>query len=165
MNGDALLALCNSLDFPMAVVTAFDGREQSGCLVGFHTQCSITPHRWLVCISTANHTYHVAARSEWLVLHLLRADQHALAERFGGLTEDAVAAQEKFASIAWHAGPGGVAVLAGCDWVAGRVLERIELGDHVGHLLDIAEIGMDHPQPATQLGSQHARDIHPGHPA
>jgi flavin reductase (DIM6/NTAB) family NADH-FMN oxidoreductase RutF len=164
MNGDALAQLCASLDFPMAVVTAFDGHEPSGCLVGFHTQCSITPHRWLVCISTANHTYRVAAASEWLVLHLLRDDQHPLAQLFGGVTEDAIAPHEKFEQCAWHPGPGGVPVLAGCDWVAGRVLERIEVGDHVAHVLDITEIGMDHAQ-APQLGSQHARDIHPGHPA
>jgi flavin reductase (DIM6/NTAB) family NADH-FMN oxidoreductase RutF len=163
VNGDALAQLCASLDFPMAVVTAFDGRERSGCLVGFHTQCSIAPHRWLVCISVANHTYRIAQASEWLVVHVLRDDERALAELFGAVTGD-VAPHEKFDRCSWRPGPGGVPVLAGCDWVAGRVLERIEVGDHVAHLLDIAEVGIDHV-PAPQLGSQHVRDIHPGHPA
>lgn len=164
MIGEALAQLCASLDFPMTVVTAFDGHERSGCLVGFHTQCSITPHRWLVCISTANHTYGVAVNSEWLVLHLLRDDQHALAELFGGETEDALAPHEKFDSVTWRPGPGGVPVLAGCDWIAGRVLERVEVGDHVAHVLDILETGMDHVH-APQLGSQRVHDIQPGHPA
>jgi len=44
------------------------------------------------------------------------------------------------------------------------VLERIEAGDHVAHLLDIVEIAMDHA-PAPPLGLQGVRDIHPGHPA
>ena len=84
MSADAFTRTCESLDFPMTVVTAFDGREHSGCLVGFHTQCSIEPRRWLVCISKANHTCGVAERAEWLAVHLLRDDQHALAQFFGG---------------------------------------------------------------------------------
>ena len=60
MSSDALAHLCESLDGPMAIVTAFDGRERSGCLVGFHTQCSIAPSRWIVCISKKNHTYGIA---------------------------------------------------------------------------------------------------------
>jgi len=164
MNAASLARLCTSLDFPMVVVTAFDGCERSGCLVGFHTQCSIEPHRWLVCISTSNHTSGVAGRAEWLAVHFLRNDQHELAQLFGGVTGDAIAPHEKFEACAWQPGPGGTPILAGCDWIAGRVLQRIELGDHVAHLLEITEIGMDHA-PAPQLGSQHARDIDPGHPA
>ena len=60
---DGFLDLTGELDFSMLVVTAFDGRERAGCLVGFSTQCSIDPPRYLVCISTANHTARVAAGS------------------------------------------------------------------------------------------------------
>ena len=48
------------LDIPMFVVTAASGGERSGCLVGFSTQTSIDPPRFLVCISRANHTFGVA---------------------------------------------------------------------------------------------------------
>ena len=165
MNGDALLALCNSLDFPMAVVTAFDGREQSGCrgrfshavqhhaasLAGLHLdrEPHLSRRRALGVARAAS-----AARRSARACGTLRRPDRRCGRGARKICIDRVAR-----------GAGGVAVLAGCDWVAGHVLERIELGDHVGHLLDIAEIGMDHPQPATQLGSQHARDIHPGHPA
>jgi flavin reductase (DIM6/NTAB) family NADH-FMN oxidoreductase RutF len=164
VNADPFARLCQSLDFPMTIVTAFDGHEHSGCLVGFHTQCSIEPRRWLLCISKANHTCGVAARAEWLVAHLLRDDQHELAHLFGGVTADAIAPHEKFERCSWRPGPGGTPVLAGCDWVAGRVLERIDAGDHIAHLIEIAEFREEHA-PAPQLGSASVRDIHPGHPA
>jgi flavin reductase (DIM6/NTAB) family NADH-FMN oxidoreductase RutF len=164
MNGDAFTRLCLSLDFPMGIVTAFDGHHHSGCLVGFHTQCSITPRRWLVCVSKLNHTCGVALRAHWLVLHLLRNDQHALAELFGGVTGDAIEPHEKFDYCAWRPGPHETPILEGCDWIAGRVIERFGGGDHMMFLIDITEHGEEHA-PAPQLGSKAVRDIHPGHPA
>jgi len=162
MSSDSFSSVCGSLDYPMIVVTAFDGRERSGCLAGFHTQCSIDPHRWIVCISKTNHTFGVAGQAEWLVVHLLRDDQHGLAQFFGGVTGDAIAPHEKFEYTAWRTGPGDAPILAGCNWLAGRVLERIDCGDHVAHLLEITDAGEEHA-PAPQLGFHAARDIRPGH--
>ena len=55
------------------------------------------------------------------------------------MTGDSIAPHEKFDYCAWRPGPGGAPILEGCDWLAGRVLERIDGGDHVIHILDIAE--------------------------
>jgi flavin reductase (DIM6/NTAB) family NADH-FMN oxidoreductase RutF len=163
MTGDAFARIVAEQDAPMAIVTAYDGRERSGCLVGFHTQCSIAPPRWLACISTLNHTYRVALAARRLAVHLLRADQHGLARIFGGETGDAIGAAAKFERCAWHPGPDGTPLLDGCDWIAGAILERVDLGDHVGHLLAIDAAGNDHPA-ARPLGFLRARDIRPGHP-
>lgn len=162
MNEDAFTRNCLSLDFPMAVVTAFDGRERSGCLVGFHTQCSIEPRRWLVCISKPNHTSGIAAGAEWLVVHFLRADQHGLAQFFGGVTEDAIAPHDKFEYCDWRPGPGGTPILTGCDWLAGRIVQRVDGGDHVAHVIDVIESAQEHA-PARQLGAMSVRDIQAGH--
>lgn len=35
------------LDYPMLIVTTRSGGELDGCLVGFSTQCSIDPARFL----------------------------------------------------------------------------------------------------------------------
>jgi flavin reductase (DIM6/NTAB) family NADH-FMN oxidoreductase RutF/NAD(P)-dependent dehydrogenase (short-subunit alcohol dehydrogenase family) len=158
----AFTGICTSLDFPMTVVTAFDGRERSGCLVGFHTQCSIEPQRWLVCISKTNHTYGVARDADYLALHFLREDQHELAQLFGGVSEDDIAPHEKFERCAWHAGARGTPIIDGCDYIAGRVLKRTDAGDHVAHVIDVSDAGKHHA-PAPQLGSRAVRDIHPGH--
>jgi flavin reductase (DIM6/NTAB) family NADH-FMN oxidoreductase RutF len=122
-------------------------------------QCSIHPLRWLACISKRNHTYRIACASPTLVVHLLHDDQHALAELFGAETGDAI---DKFRRCSWRAGPDGVPVIDGCDWIAGRVLERFDLGDHVGHLLEVFESGHEHAD-SPQLGFQRVRDISPGH--
>ena len=61
----ALADLAGNLDYPMIIVTATSrSGERSGCLVGFHTQCSIHPPRWAVYLSIENHTYAIALDSE-----------------------------------------------------------------------------------------------------
>lgn len=164
MNHDRLTHLCGTLDAPMIVITTFDGRERSGVLAGFHTQCSIHPQRWLVCISHENHTAGVAARAQRLAVHFLRADQHALADLFGGETADAIGPEQKFARCAWREGTGGVPILDGCDWIAGPILDRRDVGDHTAYVIAVEELGEEHA-PAPQLGSHAVRDIRPGHPA
>jgi flavin reductase (DIM6/NTAB) family NADH-FMN oxidoreductase RutF len=159
MPDDAFAAIVDTLDAPMLVVTARAGGERSGCLVGFGTQCSINPRRWLVCMSKTNHTFGVAAAAQTLVVHFLRADQRDLAELFGSQTEDSV---DKFTRCAWRDGPEGVPILAGCDWIAGHILQRIDLGDHEGQQLEVFDAGHEH-EPAPQLGFQAVRGLRSGH--
>lgn len=155
-------AFIGGLDYPMFVVTAYDGTERGGCLVGFVTQVSIRPPLLLVCISRVNHTFRVAARAELLAVHVLATEDHPIAELFGGRTGDEI---DKFSHVRWHAGPGGVPVLDDLPRrLVGQVLERIPLGDHVGHLLspvteEIAENTTD------ILTLQDTADVEPGHPA
>jgi flavin reductase (DIM6/NTAB) family NADH-FMN oxidoreductase RutF len=151
-----------SFETPMFVVTAFDGRERDGCLVGFATQCSIHPQRFLVCLSVKNRTTRIARNTRTLVVHVLRKDQHHLAEVFGGTTGDDV---DKFASVGWHEGPDAVPVLDGCDWFAGTVIARHDdFGDHEGFVLDIVD-AHDAAGTDEQLGFQEVKDIDAGHPA
>lgn len=153
-------AIATDLDSPMWIVTAGEGQERSGCLVGFATQCSIDPHRWLVCISKANHTAAPAARTDVLVVHLLRAGDRALAVRFGEESGDGV---DKFAGLRWHPGPAGAPVVDGLDWFAGQVLARHDVGDHVAVLLAPFAGACDHHD--RQLGFQAVRDLDAGHAA
>jgi flavin reductase (DIM6/NTAB) family NADH-FMN oxidoreductase RutF len=153
--------IVNSLDPPMQIVTAWDGTERSGCLAGFATQCSMEPRRWLVCISKVNHTFRVVQGARTLIVHHLRADQFELARLFGSETEDQI---DKFARCQWRDGPDGTPILAGCDWIAGRVIANLDAGDHVAFLLDVTAAGHEHPD-APQLGFQAVRNLRPGHPA
>ncbi len=150
------------LDYPMYIVTAVDPGtgERSGCLIGFATQCSIDPYRYLVCISRANHTHRVAAGSPMLAVHVLGPAQHDLAALFGEQTGDEV---DKFARCAWTAGPDGTPLLDACPRrLVGRVLDRFELGDHTGFLLEpVQEAGED--APALMFSAVH--DLEAGHPA
>jgi flavin reductase (DIM6/NTAB) family NADH-FMN oxidoreductase RutF len=149
------------IDYPMYIVTAAAGGERSGCLVGFSTQCSIDPLRFLVCLSDKNRTYRVARHTEILGVHLVPADAQPLARLFGSETTDEV---DKFAHCAWHEGRDGVLILDDCpNWFAGGVLERTTVGDHMSYLLEPVDSGAGHP--GSQFDFHRAKRLDPGHEA
>jgi len=155
-------SLVGELDYPMFIVTtvAADG-ERSGCLIGFATQISISPPRFLVGLSGKNHTYRVAQRAEHLAVHFVPADGEEIAELFGSQTGDEV---DKFAEIDWHEGPEGVPIVERCrNWFVGRILERVDTGDHHSFLLE--PVAAEHGTAGAELSSHRAQRIHPGHPA
>jgi flavin reductase (DIM6/NTAB) family NADH-FMN oxidoreductase RutF len=160
---DTVDSLLMSLDPAVVVVTAADGDERDGCLVGFHSQASIDPLRYGIWLSKANRTYRVAKRASHLGVHLLAEHQHDLAELFGSLTGDDV---DKFAALAVEPGPGGVPLLSAC----GRrlVLRRVDLldddGDHVCMIGEPVE-ATDAAGPFRPLRLSHVADLEPGHPA
>ena len=164
MTTDPFDALMSSHDPAMAVVTTAGDGQIGGCLVGFHGQASIEPHRYAVWLSKANHTYALALRATHLAVHLLADDTggRALASHFGGLTGDEV---DKFAGIEHAPGPGGVPLLAALPnrMVLRRVVLLDDGGDHVcatGEPVDAATTG---PFRALRLAA--VRDLTPGHPA
>lgn len=155
--------LAAELDYSMIVVTtATRAGEREGCLVGFHTQCSIHPLRWAVFLSVENRTYHAALDAEVLAVQFLAADDHDLAELFGSTTGDEI---DKFARCEWTAGPQAVPLLTRCpNRFVGRVLDVFDDGgDHVCFVLE--PITVEHAEPFTPLTFQSTRDIEPGHPA
>jgi flavin reductase (DIM6/NTAB) family NADH-FMN oxidoreductase RutF len=148
------------IDYPMYIVTVAHGSERSGCLIGFATQCSIDPIRFLVCLSDKNRTYRVAQETDALGVHLVPGHADELAELFGSQTGDDV---DKFARCAWREGPEGVPVLADCpNWFAGHVLERLEAGDHQVLLVEPFDFGEGD---VSQLDFHRARRLEPGHEA
>jgi flavin reductase (DIM6/NTAB) family NADH-FMN oxidoreductase RutF len=155
--------LVGSIDYPMLVVTTRSATgENSGCLVGFATQCSIDPAHFLVCLSKKNHTYETAKRADLLVVHVLRDADKEVARQFGEETGDAV---DKFAAVDWTPGPGRVPILSGIDWFAGRIQQRFDCGDHVAHLLAVLPDGRATNADAEQLGYSSAQDLDAAHDA
>jgi flavin reductase (DIM6/NTAB) family NADH-FMN oxidoreductase RutF len=155
--------LVAELEYPMYVVTAAADGERAGCLVGFATQTSIHPPRFLVCISDKNHTLPVAERATVLAVHVLSDEprERELAELFGHETGDQT---DKFERTPWREGPDGVPLLDEIpNRFVGRVAERLPvLGDHVGFLLE--PVGAEHGEHVDELGYQEAKGIEPGHP-
>jgi flavin reductase (DIM6/NTAB) family NADH-FMN oxidoreductase RutF len=158
--GATFNALVGHLEYPMFIVTARAGDEPLGCLVGFATQTSIHPPRFLVCLSHANHTYRRGRDAEFLGVHCVPADAEDLAELFGGQTGDKV---DKFAHCVWHDGHGDVPIIDRCEnWFVGRVLTRVEAGDHDGFLLEPVAASSGDQDDFT---FHRAKTIDPGHPA
>jgi flavin reductase (DIM6/NTAB) family NADH-FMN oxidoreductase RutF len=150
--------LVATLDYPLYIVTAAAQNETAGCLIGFATQCSIHPPRFLACLSKKNRTLEVARRAAVLAVHVIGEKDREIAEIFGGETSDDV---DKFALVSWNY-VHGVPILDDCErWFAGSVLKQIDLGDHVGFLLEPIDAEQD--AASEQLTFQQARDIEPGH--
>lgn len=151
-----------AMDAALLVVTVAVSDERDGCLVGFHSQASIEPRRYVVWLSAANRTCRLADRADYLAVHVLASDQHELAELFGGETGDDI---DKLARTTWEAGPSGVPLLVACPHrFVGRVVERHHSrGDHVGVVL--APIEASGEGPSEPLRLHQASDITPGHPA
>jgi flavin reductase (DIM6/NTAB) family NADH-FMN oxidoreductase RutF len=152
--------LMGTLDHPMLIVTARAAQKRDGCLVGFASQVSIDPLRFLACLSVENRTFRLARRAERLAVHVVPAGAHDLAVLFGGETGDDT---DKLARVAWDDGPAGLPILRRCpDWFTGRVERRIRLGDHVGFLLEPETVSHGR---GGQLGSTEVGDIDAGHEA
>jgi flavin reductase (DIM6/NTAB) family NADH-FMN oxidoreductase RutF len=159
---DAFGALAGDLDYPMFIVTAASGGEADGCLVGFATQCSIDPPRFLACISVTNRTYRIARNADTLAVHVVPEDAEDLVDLFGGETADEV---DKLGQVEWSPGPDGAPMLARCpNRFAGCVLSRVPLGDHVGFVLEPVQV--EHGAPGQRAYPfSRAKRIEPGHPA
>jgi flavin reductase (DIM6/NTAB) family NADH-FMN oxidoreductase RutF len=155
---EAFAKIVAELDYPMVIVTAASGDERAGCLVGFSTQCSIHPARYAVFISKRNRTADVAARAPTLIVHVLGPADEGLARVFGEETGDEVS---KFDQCSWRAGPADAPILDGCNWFAGDVVQRTDVGDHTLYVLDVRPEG--EARVAGQLGFQAVRDLHAGH--
>ena len=153
--------LVAQLDYPMFIATVAAGDELAGCLIGFATQSSIQPPQFLAGISDKNRTHRVAKAATTMAIHLVPEDASELAELFGGETGDEV---NKFERCSWRPGPEGVPLLDDCpNRFVGRIIERLDFGDHTGMLLEpfFAEV----EQHDGQLKFHRAKRIEPGHEA
>jgi flavin reductase (DIM6/NTAB) family NADH-FMN oxidoreductase RutF len=151
------------LDYPMFVVTAVhrETGTRAGCLVGFATQCSLGPDRFLVCVSQNNYTYRVAMHADVLAVHGLDPAQRELATLFGAETGDEV---DKFERCSWRPGPSGVPILTdSARHFVGEVLDRFPLGNHTGFLLKPHDAVGDAARPPLMFSE--VSDLEAGHAA
>ncbi|MBF6331233.1 flavin reductase family protein [Nocardia transvalensis] len=149
-------------DYPVVVVTTEAGGRRAGCLVGFSSQVSIDPPRYLVGLSKTNNTFRVASEADSLAVHLLDSRQLPLARLFGSESGDGV---DKFAHCEWHPGPNGLPILAATPaWFTGKIKHRHDFGDHVGIVLEPITGKLRGNNP-TALRYSAVAHLTPGHPA
>lgn len=157
---EKLVALLN---YPMFVVTTAADGASAGCLVGFASQTSIHPPRFLVGLSTKNHTFRVAADASHLAVHVFDRNHLGVAELFGSQTGDTV---NKFDRCNWHPGPAQMPILDdAAAWFVGKILDRFSLGDHVGHLLEPVDGDPPHEELEQWVSFGDVRHLQPGHEA
>jgi flavin reductase (DIM6/NTAB) family NADH-FMN oxidoreductase RutF len=160
---DAFDAVMAGNDNAMVIATTATEHERAGCLVGFHSQCSIEPPRYAVWLSKANHTCRVAVHAGHIALHFLSEADHDLAELFGERTGDDV---DKFSRCSATDGPHHVPLL---DDVADVVLFRRtafldEGSDHVCFTLEPLDV-VSGPSDNVRMRLSDVGDLTPGHTA
>jgi flavin reductase (DIM6/NTAB) family NADH-FMN oxidoreductase RutF len=154
------LRLAGSVDYPLFIVTAADRERREGCVIGFASQTSFDPARFLACLSRENRTTRLAQEVDALAVHLIPREQRDLVELFGAETGDEI---DKFTRCSWRDGPRGLPILDACpSWFAGSICARVDLGDHMGCLLDPFDARY---VPGEVSYFQQAKDLEPGHPA
>ncbi|MBT2273565.1 flavin reductase family protein [Rhodococcus qingshengii] len=154
--------IVGALDYPMFVVTTRAGEWRAGCLVGFASQISIVPARFLVGLSNKNYTYRLAAVAEHVAVHLVSRRHGELATLFGEWSGDDI---DKFERCDWRDGPFGLPILEdAAAWFAGRILEKVDMGDHVAFLLE-PETGHAPEELGGIITFADVRELEPGHDA
>ena len=159
---EAFEKLVGLLDYPMFVVTTQADGSTAGCLVGFASQISIHPPRFLVGLSKQNHTFRVAAGATYLAVHVFDREHLDIVELFGSQTGDNI---NKFDRCSWHLCAAQIPILDdAAAWFVGKILERFSLGDHVGHLLEPVD---GHPPHELEhwVSFADVHDLQPGHEA
>jgi flavin reductase (DIM6/NTAB) family NADH-FMN oxidoreductase RutF len=159
---DALDALMERTDAPMIVVTASYRGERGGCLVGFHSQCSVNPVRYAVWLSKANHTCRVALQASHLGVHFLGPQDRDLAQLFGELSGDEV---DKFARCDMTVGEHDVPLLTTCPdrLVARRTTAMDDGSDHICFVVQPVDAHRGAERPPLRLSD--VSELEPGHAA
>jgi flavin reductase (DIM6/NTAB) family NADH-FMN oxidoreductase RutF len=93
------------------VTTASDG-GCAGTTVRFHGQCGVDPVRYAVWLPTHGHTYGVSQLATHVAVHVLDAGCGALEELLNAVGDVDAGWLDQ---CEWHAGPGGVPLLATCS--------------------------------------------------
>lgn len=150
-------------DPPVVIVTARseDDKRIAGCLVGFMSQCAITPARFALWLSVENYTYEVASSAQYLAAHVLTSQDQPLAELFGSITGRE---HDKFLDCAWQRGPHRLPILATAGgWFAGPVEHHPPSGDHALFIMtpDVVEGRLE----SKPLSFQDVKHIRAGNPA
>lgn len=162
-DGRAFERLAGALEYPVFVVTTLGSGTRSGCLVGFTTQTSIDPLRFLVCLSRENQTYRVAVSAQRLAVHALAREQIELARLFGEHSGDEF---DKFRHCAWHPDAHGVPILDRVSaWFSGPILQRVPMGDHIGFLTEPDDGHIVDAMRSKLLTSADVAELNAGHDA
>jgi flavin reductase (DIM6/NTAB) family NADH-FMN oxidoreductase RutF len=153
--------LVRRADSAMVVVTVGSPDGLFGCLVGFHTQVSLEPLRYAVCLSDENATFRAAADVTELGVHLLGRSQLGLAALFGEVSADE--GVDKFEQCEWDRDGVGPPILrAVLAWFVGTIIDRVPLGDHTAHILEPSRCGRGPDEPPLRYHATSGFEA--GHP-
>jgi flavin reductase (DIM6/NTAB) family NADH-FMN oxidoreductase RutF len=142
MNQALKTQVLRKMTYGMWVLAADANGEREASAVTWVMQVSFQPPLIMVAVRTTSRLYQIVDRSRAFSLHLLSADQKALAESFTRPTEQTATT---LGGQAFHQGEAtGAPILDGFScWLEARVLESSDRGDHTVFTAEVVNVGAD----------------------
>lgn len=140
MNEDLKKQVLRKMTYGMWVLAADDKGEREASAVTWVMQVSFQPPLVMVAVRSSTRLYQIVDRSRAFALHLLTADQKALAESFTRPTEQTTTTigGQSFSA----GGATGAPILDGFScWLEARVLESTSRGDHTVFTAEVVSVG------------------------
>jgi flavin reductase (DIM6/NTAB) family NADH-FMN oxidoreductase RutF len=136
---EAMASVCT----PVSVVTAIAGDRPHGTTVSAFASLSLSPPMVLVSLDRGSDLLALVRETGAFGVNVLAADQTRLALTFAGKGE------QKFRGVGWssHAGVPRIDGVSG--WLACRVAQLVEGGDHIVVLGDVLTADTTPGQPLT----------------
>ena len=133
----------------VAVATVLDGAgNPRGLTINSFTSVSLEPPLILFCIEKAAGLYATFMEAKHYGINVLAGGQQFLSERFAFFEGD------RFAGVEWFSEHAGAPRLAGAlAWLAARVEQRVDAGDHTVLLGLVEEVGVADGEPLIYFQS------------
>lgn len=128
LNEELKKQVLRKMTYGMWVLAADASGEREASAVTWVMQVSFQPPLIVVAVRTSSRLFQIVERSRAFALHLLSADQKALAESFTRPTEQT---ETTIGGQRFSPGTTGAPILDGFScWLEARVLESSSRGDH-----------------------------------
>ena len=158
--GDGDPTLAGAFTGPVYIVTAFaDGRRAGAWSAS---------RRRLASTGVVHGLHRARTRTFAVAMAAPRLCVHAVTERERGWRSSSAARRgtrsTSSPAAGWTPAGDGTPILSDCPtWFLGRVADRVDLGDHVGYVLEPER--WQGGGPIAQLSERDLAGVEPGHPA
>jgi len=126
----------------LTVITAVDDQGPVGFTCQAFMSLSLEPPLIAIAPSKASTSWPRIAPLGWFCANVMAEDQEALCRDFAISGADQ---HDKFSGVGWTPGPDGSPILDGAlAWVACRIAQSHEAGDHVLVVAEVIDTGVDH---------------------
>lgn len=144
------LEALNQMSYGLYVLATRQGERSGGCIINTAMQVTVEPNRIIVAVNKQNATHAWMAESGVFALSVLDTSaRFETIRRFGYQSSRDI---EKFSEMRQGRTADGVPYLAQetCAWLAGRIVEGMDLGTHTLFLADVTACGrLSNLPPAT----------------
>ncbi|HEY4752995.1 MAG TPA: flavin reductase family protein, partial [Candidatus Limnocylindrales bacterium] len=129
----------------VTIVTTLDGERPSGITVNAFASVSLEPSLVMIALDRRRFIVPAIEATGRYAVNVLAEDQQWLSDCFAGA--NVTPGREAFCGASWRPGQTGLPLLAGATAVMEcRIVERIELGDHLLFVGAVEAVAMQEPE-------------------